>query len=178
MKFTKTDLDWVFEVDFDKFEDERGSFIKTFHYNTFTEIWLKDDFKESFYSISKKDVIRGLHFQLPPYHHDKFVYPIDWEIKDVILDLRKWSKNYWKYTSLILSKEKNNGIFIPKWFAHGFLTLSDSATLIYMDTTIFDKESDSGIRRDSIWFNRWIQNPIISEKDKNLIDFKKFTSPF
>lgn len=178
MRFIKTEIDWVFEVIFDNFEDDRWSFVKTFHYDEFKKIWLQDNFKESFYSVSKKNVIRWLHFQLPPYHHDKFVFPINWEIKDVIVDLRKWSKTYWKHISLILSKEKNNWVFIPKWFAHWFLCLSKNTTLMYMDTTIFNKEHDSGIRWDSIWFDWWITNPIISEKDKKLVNLNDFDSPF
>jgi len=178
MIFEKTSLEWVYEVKFSVFNDDRWAFIKTFHYDGFTQIWLNEDFKESFYSISKKWVIRWMHFQLPPYDHHKFVYPVSWEVRDVIVDIRKNSPTYGKHVELILSEENHNWVFIPKGFAHGFLTLSDSATLVYMDTTVHNKESDYWINYMSFWYGWWIENPIVSEKDKNLIKLSDFDSPF
>ena len=178
MIFEKTNLEWVYEVKFNVFTDERGSFIKTFHSKEFEEIWLNEDFKESFYSISNKWVIRWMHFQLPPHDHHKFVYPILWEVVDVIVDIRKNSPTFWKYVELFLSEKNHNGVFIPKWFAHWFMATTDSATLVYMDTTIHNKESDSWICYNSFWYNRWIDNPILSEKDKNLTKLCDFNSPF
>lgn len=178
MKFNKTELEWVYEVFFNKFDDERWSFIKTFHSDNFKEIGFEWDFKESFYSISKKGVIRWMHFQLPPYDHDKFVYPMQGEIIDVILDLRKNSGTYGKHISLQLSEEKRNGVFIPKGLAHGFGVFSESAISVYLDTTVYNKECDSGVRRDSFGFDWWIKDPIISQKDQNLIKLEDFISPF
>jgi dTDP-4-dehydrorhamnose 3,5-epimerase/CDP-3, 6-dideoxy-D-glycero-D-glycero-4-hexulose-5-epimerase len=178
MKFNKTNLNWVYEVLFDRFEDERGGFIKTYNADTFKEIWFDGDFKESFYSISRKWVIRGMHFQLPPYDHDKFVFPMQWRIIDVILDLRKDSWTYGQYVSLELSEEKNNWVFIPKWLAHGFWVFSEIAISVYMDTTVYNKECDSGIKWDSFGFDRWIKNPIISTKDQWLTKLQDFNSPF
>lgn len=178
MIFERTNLDWVYEVKFNVFNDERWSFIKTFNYDDFSQIWLNEDFKESFYSISKKWVIRGMHFQLPPYDHHKLVYPIIWEVIDVVVDLRKNSSSYGKYAELVLSEKKHNWLFIPKGFAHGFLTLSNWATLVYMDTTVHNKEKDYWINYTSFWYDRWIENPIVSEKDKNLIKLSDFDSPF
>ena len=178
MKFNKTELEWVYEVLFDVFKDERWSFIKTFNTDVFKEIWFDLNFKESFYSISKKWVVRWMHFQLPPADHEKFVYVIQWSIKDVILDLRKNSITYGKYITLEISDQKNNWIIIPRGFAHWFEVLSQTAISIYMNTTVYDKNNDSWIRRDSFWFVRWINNPIISERDKNFISLDKFISPF
>jgi dTDP-4-dehydrorhamnose 3,5-epimerase len=178
MKFIETKLNTVSEVVYDVFFDERWSFIKTFHNEDFYKIWLIDSFKESFYSISKKNVIRWMHFQKPPYDHDKFVYPIQWSVLDVVVDLRKNSITYWKYISLNLSKEKNNWIFIPRWFAHWFLTLTEQAILVYMDTTVINKESDSWIHWNSFWMNWTVESPIVSEKDRNLSYLKDFDTPF
>ena len=171
-------IEWVYEVVFDVFQDERWSFIKTFHSEIFKEIGFVWNFKESFYSISKKDVIRWMHFQLPPFDHDKFVYVIQWAINDVILDLRKGSPTYGQSITLELSADRHNWVFIPQWLAHWFSVSSDIAISLYMNTTIYNKDHDTWIRRDSFGHNRWISEPIMSERDKNLIKLEDFSSPF
>ncbi len=178
MNFKSTLLGGVYEVFFDEFVDERWSFIKTFHSESFKEIGFSWDFKESFYSTSKKWVIRWMHFQLPPYDHDKFIYPMQGEIIDVILDLRKDSTTYKQYITLQLSEKQKNGVFIPKWLAHWFGVFSEIAISVYMNTTVYNQEYDSGIKWDSFWFDWWMENPIISEKDKWLQELEYFDSPF
>uniref|UniRef100_UPI0035632619 dTDP-4-dehydrorhamnose 3,5-epimerase family protein n=1 Tax=Ilyobacter sp. TaxID=3100343 RepID=UPI0035632619 len=114
MKLIKTELKGVFIIETFHAEDERGSFTKTYNKKFFKENKLCSKFKESYYSVSKKDVIRGMHFQLPPHDHEKLVYVIKGKIIDVILDLRKKSETYGKYISIELSEENRHSIYIPK----------------------------------------------------------------
>jgi len=153
------------------FEDERGTFVKQF-----TEEFLRDNgmdpvFKESFYSTSKKDVIRGMHYHLPPHEHAKLVYVTQGTIEDVILDIRKESPTYGEWVSVELSETNHKSIYIPIGCAHGFKTLTDSATVIYLQTTAFSPDHDAGFRWDSFGYEWKVENPIISEKDQKLPNF-------
>jgi len=162
-----TQLDGVFEIENKVFEDHRGKFVKTFHEDAFKSHGLEYDFKESFYSVSKKNVLRGMHFQLPPHDHAKLVYVTDGEILDVAVDIRKNSPTFGEYFSTKLSSGNAKSLYMSKGFAHGFLTLSNSATVTYLTTTIHAPEHDSGIRWDSFGFDWWgCDNPIISNRDE------------
>lgn len=175
MLIEQTPLQGVFEISNKRFEDHRGVFVKTFHAGAFAEYGLETDFKESFYSVSKKGVLRGMHFQLSPHDHAKLVYVTEGEILDVALDIRKESPTFGRFFSTILSSENSKSLYMAKGFAHGFLTLSDIATVTYMTTTVHSPESDSGIRWDSFGFD-W-QNerqPIISERDLNFPALKNW----
>lgn len=167
MRITPTPLDGVFEIENRVFEDHRGMFIKTFHEVVFKEAGLETEFKESFYSVSKKGVLRGMHFQLPPHDHAKLVYVTSGEILDVAVDIRKESLTFGQYFSTKLSADNGKSLYMAKGFAHGFLTLSESATVVYMTTTVHTPESDAGIRWDSFGFD-WgdIDLPLVSERDK------------
>ena len=178
MEIKDTGIPWLKIILPKKFEDHRGSFIKTFNKEFFEENWLSSDFKESFFSISHKDVIRGMHFQLPPMDHDKLVYVVRGRILDVIVDLRKWSPTEWKFLSFELSQENNHILYIPKWCAHWFLSLENNSIVIYMQNTIYSPEKDSGIRYDSFGMERPTNNPIVSEKDKKFKWIEEFDSPF
>jgi dTDP-4-dehydrorhamnose 3,5-epimerase len=167
MKIIETSLDGVFEVLNRKFEDSRGLFVKTFHEDSFKEVGLDTDFSESFYSVSKKDVLRGMHFQLAPHDHAKLVYVTAGEILDVAVDIRKNSPTYGQYFTLKLSSDNAKSLYMAKGFAHGFLTLSDSATVVYLTTTVHAPENDSGIRWDSFGFDWPLKSPIISNRDGN-----------
>ncbi len=165
MNIVKTNLDGVFEIQNKKIEDERGAFIKTFHEDIFKEHGLDTDFKESFFSTSKKNVLRGMHFQIPPHDHAKLVYVTNGEILDVAVDVRKKSPTFGHFFSTILSRENAKSLYLAKGFAHGFLTLSESATVIYMTTSVYASEYDRGVRWDSFGFDWGIKFPIISERD-------------
>ena len=163
-------LDGVFEIENKVFEDHRGRFVKTFHDNIFKVYDLECDFVESFYSVSKKGVLRGMHFQLPPYEHAKLVYVTDGEILDVTIDIRKESSTFGRYFSTILSSSNAKSLYMSKGFAHGFLTLSESATVVYQTTTVHSPEHDAGIRFDSFGFDWPVKNPLLSVRD---LSFKK-----
>lgn len=166
MKIKKTHLDGVYEIDNKVFLDERGVFIKTFHAGFFEAEGLETDFKESFYSVSKKDVIRGMHYQKKPHDHAKLVYVVSGEILDVAVDIREESSTYGKYFSTKLSSENGKSLYISKGFAHGFLTLSESATVIYMTTSVHNPESDSGIAWDCFGFDWGGGDYIVSQRDR------------
>lgn len=166
MNIIKTKLDGVFEIQNKKFEDQRGIFIKTFHEGIFREHGLETDFKESFFSTSKKGVLRGMHFQLPPHDHAKLVYVTSGEILDVAVDIRKNSPTFGEWFSTKLSSENAKLLYLAKGFAHGFLTLSETATVVYMTSTVYIAEFDAGIRWDSFNYD-WegLKTPILSERD-------------
>jgi dTDP-4-dehydrorhamnose 3,5-epimerase len=178
MKITPTQLQGVFVIETDLFQDERGAFIKTFHKDTFEAQKIHVDFKESFYSLSKKGVIRGMHFHLPPKAHAKLVYVTSGAVLDVILDMRKDSPTYGKYTSIELSAENHKMTFIPIGCAHGFLSLEDNTCMVYLQSGVYDKECDAGVTHDSFGMVWPIENPIMSKRDKEFIKFTEFNSPF
>ncbi|MBE0471746.1 MAG: dTDP-4-dehydrorhamnose 3,5-epimerase [Methyloprofundus sp.] len=167
MKVIPTPLDGVFEIENRVFQDHRGMFVKNFHEGVFKEAGLETEFKESFYSTSTKGVLRGMHFQLPPHDHAKLVYVTSGKILDVAVDIRKGSPTFGQYFSTKLSTDNSKSLYMAKGFAHGFLTLSASATVVYMTTTVHTPESDAGIRWDSFGFDWLVENPIMSDRDKN-----------
>jgi len=159
-------------------EDTRGIFVKTFHSPTFKKHGLNTIFKEDYYSTSLKNVIRGLHFQLPPNDHVKIVYCISGIVKDIVVDLRLGSPTYGKHLSIDLSSKRGNMIYIPKGMAHGFCGLSKFSTLVYKTSTVHSPKKDTGIRWDSAgisWPNR---TKIISKRDRSFLALKDFKSPF
>ncbi|MEM1803746.1 MAG: dTDP-4-dehydrorhamnose 3,5-epimerase [Nanopusillaceae archaeon] len=174
----ETSIPGCFEIIPKVFRDERGIFVKTFSYSFFKKYGLNTDFKEQFFSISRKDVVRGLHFQLPPMDHDKLVYCIYGEAFDVVVDLRVGSPTYGKYQTFILSGEKSNMLYIPKGLAHGFCALSDKVIMLYAVSVEYSPEHDSGILWNSMDIPWPCKNVIISEKDSKLTPFDKFKSPF
>jgi dTDP-4-dehydrorhamnose 3,5-epimerase len=122
--FKELRIPGVYLVDNFRAKDERGIFVKTFHKDSSKEIGFNEEFKESFYSQSVKDVIRGMHFQAPPFDHNKLVYVTAGKILDVILDIRSSSPTFGKAVSVELD-EFGSSVLIPKGCAHGFLTLSE-----------------------------------------------------
>lgn len=178
MKITKTKLGRVFIIEPDVFQDERGKFIKIFNKDIFKKYKMAFNFKESYYSISKKNVLRGMHFQTPPKDHSKLVYVTSGAILDVILDIRKKSLTYGKYISIELSDKNHKVVYIPRGFAHGFLSLKNNSCAIYSQTTTYSPKHDSGIRIDSFGMKWSVKNPIISKRDQNFPTFEKFETPF
>ena len=135
MQIVETKLPEVYLIDQQTFRDSRGDFFKTYHMSSFNQLGLQTKFTESFFSTSKKDVIRGMHFQLPPYDHDKIVTVFSGKILDVVLDLRE-GNNFGKYISVELSEETYRSIYIPRGCAHGFLALEKNVVVNYM-TMVF-----------------------------------------
>lgn len=174
----KTELEGVLELFLKSFEDNRGYFIKTYDYQTFSEIGITEHFVEEFFTISKKGVFRGMHFQLPPHDHSKIVYCTSGEVIDFIVDLRKDSITYGKTIELKLSAEKYNMVYIPKGFAHGFYAISNVATMVYKVSSLHSPEHDTGILWSSLSIPLPEENLIISNRDKSFISISDFVTPF
>lgn len=160
------------------FSDERGSFVKTFHQLWLHENGIEFDLRESYFSSSKKDVIRGMHFQLPPHDHAKIVFCPQGAIMDVIVDLRRDSPTYGKYVATELSAQNHKAYYIPPGFAHGFKALTDEAMTYYLVTSMYSKEHDTGIRFDSFGFDWDCTQPILSSRDLSFPGLDLFQSPF
>ncbi len=152
-------------------EDSRGKFLKIHQANQLPQEIAKLHFRELFVSTSKKNVLRGMHFQLPPHAVDKMVTVIRGNVLDVIFDMRKNSPTFGKTFSIYLGDNYEfRSIFIPIGCAHGFLSLEDQTEMLYQTTCEFHPESDFGFNYNSFGFNWQIDEKdlILSEKDKIL----------
>ena len=178
MKISETDLSQVFIIENYFAKDIRGSFIKLFNQDEFKKYGLETDFKETYYSISNRNVIRGLHFQTPPYDHNKIVHVINGSVLDVVVDLRKKSKTYGNYYTFELNSSNKYSLYIPKGFAHGFKSLEDNTMMLYEVSTVFNAQAEGGIRWDSIGYTWSVDNPILSDRDKSFVSLQNFISPF
>lgn len=158
--------------------DARGTFVKTFHETTLKRAGIDFTLRESYFSLSKKDVIRGMHFQLPPHQHSKIVFCPQGAILDVIVDLRKGSATYRQYFAQELSGENHKAYYIPEGFAHGFKSLTDDAITYYLVSSEYSQAHDTGVRYDSIGFDWGVKEPVISVRDLSFMDLKDFESPF
>lgn len=174
LKFNETIMQGSFLIEHNGFEDNRGGFYKTFMSSEFKNNGLECDFVESYYTISKRDVIRGMHFQESPHDHAKLVTIISGKVIDVIVDIRPDSKTYGNYYSTELTDSRGMSIYIPRGFAHGFAVLSEIAVLNYNVTTEHVASHDMGFRYDSFGYDWGISNPIISERDKQLPSYAQY----
>jgi dTDP-4-dehydrorhamnose 3,5-epimerase len=178
MKLEETGIDGCFLGFFDKYRDKIGEFVKSYNSELFKEHSLENQFSEDFYSINKKGVIRGLHFQIPPADQVKVVHVQRGEIFDVIVDLRKNSKTYGVAKSFTLKKSLNSFLYLPRGIKHGFLSLSNNSIVCYKVSEGYNYKLDKGILYNSIDVQWPILNPIVSDRDLNFISFDKFKSPF
>ena len=167
---SETELDGVLIIEPKVFGDNRGWFMETYSRRDFEDAGITAEFVQDNRSFSsKKGIIRGLHFQRNPMCQAKLLTCLKGEILDVAVDLRKDSPNYKKWISVKLTAENKKQIFIPKGFAHGFLTLTDDVEIMYQCDELYSPECDGGIRFDDpeIGVEWGVENPILSEKDKN-----------
>jgi dTDP-4-dehydrorhamnose 3,5-epimerase len=174
----KTKICGVHIFNIESFNDERGEFFKPFTIGVFNKAGLEFSVNEEFYSISKKNVIRGMHFQTPPFEHNKTVCCISGGVLDVVLDLRLQSETFGVHMAIELSSENRQVVWIPKGVAHGFLSLQDNSIVAYKTDGPYSAEHDKGVHWDSFgmcWGNGdWI----ISARDKNHPSFADFITPF
>jgi dTDP-4-dehydrorhamnose 3,5-epimerase len=161
-------LEKSYKIKLNLFEDQRGDFLKIFNTDLFLKNGLNFKVNEIYVSTSSVQVLRGMHFQVGEYAHDKLVVCMEGSAKDVLLDLRK--KNYGKIGETQLNK--GEAVFIPKGVAHGFLSTNISTKLLYCTSTVYSPTHDKGIRWNSFGFNWEEENPILSERDKNQELFK------
>jgi dTDP-4-dehydrorhamnose 3,5-epimerase len=169
MKVTDTQISDVKIIEPTVFEDERGFFFESFNHKKFeAAIGRKVTFVQDNHSKSVKGVLRGLHYQLPPHAQGKLVRVVQGEVFDVAVDIRKSSPTFGQWVGEALSAENKKQLWIPEGFAHGFLTLSDTAEFLYKTTDYYSKENERAIRWDdealSIGWPVGL-NPVVSGKD-------------
>ena len=177
MNIVKTDFKDLLIINHEIYYDERGSFKEVFRKNVIEEnLGYKINFCQDNNVKSSYMVLRGLHYQEEPYAQSKLISVSKGKILDIAVDIRKNSKTYGNYFSYVLSSESNKSIFVPKGFAHGYLTLSENADVNYKVDNYYNKQSERGISFDDKYLNiDWGEHKSeikISEKDKNLTDFK------
>jgi dTDP-4-dehydrorhamnose 3,5-epimerase len=180
MKINKTFINDLLIIEPQLFKDDRGFFYESYNKNNLDKV-INIVFVQDNESKSNKGVVRGLHFQLPPFEQTKLVRCVSGKILDVVVDLRTNSKTYGKSFSIELSSENNKQLFVPKGFAHGFQVISDEAIVNYKVDNFYNPKSESGI----IWNDKdllidWNLDikPVLSVKDLKLISFKELKSPF
>ena len=164
------------------FTDERGYFFEPFNKYNFQKHVGEINFIQDNESKSTRGVLRGFHFQKPPYEQSKLVRCVKGKVLDIALDLRKESKTFGKYESIVLSETNKKQLFIPKGFAHAFLVLSNEAIFSYKVDNVYAPKFDSGVFWDDPELNiNWGINKseiIISQKDSSLKLLKNLESPF
>ncbi len=182
MNLVKTNISGLFVLSPIIYNDQRGFFTELYNKKNINNLLGDINFVQDNQSESFRGVLRGLHFQKPPYSQSKLVFCVKGTVLDVALDLRKNSKTYGHFNTIILSGDNKKQLFIPKGFAHGFVVLSESAILSYKVDNYYNPESESGI----IWNDPdlnidWKINKneiLISKKDKKLSLFNDFITPF
>lgn len=162
------------------FEDGRGYFFESYRNDSLKEYGFYDEFVQDNESMSQKGVLRGLHFQAPPYAQAKLVRVVKGKILDVVVDIRKNSETYGQCYSVELSEENKMLLLVPKGFAHGFATLQDDTIVNYKCSNYYNKESEHTIlwNDESLGIDWKINSPILSDKDLNGESFSGFNSMF
>ena len=182
MKFIKTLIPDAYIIEPTVFGDTRGYFLESYNQKKFEEGIGKTSFVQDNESKSSKGVLRGLHFQKPPFEQAKLLRCTEGEVLDIAVDIRKNSKTYGKHVAVLLSGVNKRQLFVPRGFAHGFLVLSDTATFAYKVDNTYAPEFDAGIR----WSDKELNilwgleecEVLASAKDAELPFFLEFDSPF
>jgi dTDP-4-dehydrorhamnose 3,5-epimerase len=182
MKFVKQSIPDVLLIEPTSFVDERGSFMESFRQDIFdSAVGHHINFVQDNESKSIKGVLRGLHYQLPPFSQSKLVRVLDGEVLDVAVDIRSTSPTYGKHVAVILSSSNKKQLFIPKGFAHGFIVLSDNAVFSYKVDNYYSSKNDRGIFANDLMLNiDWIlpvEDQLMSKKDMLLPNFSSTLAP-
>lgn len=181
MNIIKPEIEGLLIITPKVFKDDRGEFMESFNKQKFDEaVGREVDFVQDNQSVSKKGVLRGLHFQTPPFAQGKLVRVIKGAVIDIAVDIRKESPTYGDYVAVELSAENKEQFWIPEGFAHGFVALEDETTFLYKCTNYYAPQCEGTILwNDPILNIDWgIDNPIISEKDALGQEFSNFVSDF
>ena len=181
MNLQSTFIDDLYVMEPEVFTDERGFFYEFFNQSGFEQlIRQKYHFIQDNLARSRKGVLRGLHFQKPPYEQAKLVSVLKGAVLDVVVDLRQKSKTFGQYFSILLSAENKKQLFIPRGMAHGYLSLEDDTLFYYKIDNIYHPQSETGIRFDDADLNiDWqydLSQVILSEKDRTLPYLKDLKS--
>ncbi|MBL7899807.1 MAG: dTDP-4-dehydrorhamnose 3,5-epimerase [Crocinitomicaceae bacterium] len=181
MVISRYHIEGVFSFVPSVFTDERGAFMETFNQKIIDEAAGRHlEFVQDNQSISKKNVVRGLHFQIPPFAQAKLVRVLKGKVIDVAVDLRKHSSTYGQHVSIELSAENNTVFFIPEGFAHGFSVLEENTVFAYKCSAFYSKQHEGSIlwNDQALNINWKIENPVVSDKDKIGPLLHDFNSPF
>lgn len=180
MEIIKTSIEGLLIIKPDVFKDERGYFFESYNKERLAKEGLEMNFVQDNESKSSKGVLRGLHFQKPPFAQGKLVRVVKGSVMDVAVDLRKDSPTYGKWESIVLTEENKLQFWIPEGFAHGFVTLENDTIFAYKCTNVYNKESEGSLLWNDPDINiDWnIESPMLSEKDKISPLFKDFKTPF
>ena len=182
MKFIKTEIPEVIIIEPTVFGDDRGYFLESYNKKAFEENIGFINFVQDNESKSSKGVLRGLHFQKPPFTQAKLVRCIEGEVLDVAVDIRKGSPTYGKYVAVKLTGQNKKQLFVPRGFAHGFAVLSETAVFAYKVDNTYAPEYDRGI----IWNDETLEidwnlseNEVkLSDKDVKLPNLASLDNPF
>jgi len=182
MKFTETDISDLFIIEPKVYQDERGYFFESFRREQIHQHIGPIEFVQENESKSSYGVLRGLHFQIPPYAQSKLVRVVQGKALDVAVDLRNDSQTFKQHKGVILSAENKKQYFIPQGFAHGFVVLSNTAVVQYKVDNYYSSEHERGIIfNDAELGIDWRipqEEIVLSEKDKRLLDFEKAVKSF
>ena len=164
-------------INLNKIKDKRGFLLKPFN-KSYGKFFKNFNIYEQFYTYSKKNILRGFHFQYPPYQQARLIHCVKGEILDVVIDIRKKSKFYGKVYSFHLSHKKPQVLYIPNCFAHAFLCLSNECIVNYNLDNKYSQKFESGIFWNSVMFHWKIKKPLISKRDGLFTKFENFKTPF
>ncbi len=181
MIIKKRKIKGIFEINLVPHKDYRGFFMRTYDEKMFRNHGLHESWVQESHSYSKKkDILRGLHFQFPPYTETKLVRTVTGEIFIVVVDLRKGSSTFGKWESMIISGNNNKMIYISRGFAMGMCSLTDNCTILYKIDNYYVPESQGAIQWNDtdIGINWPIKNPIISDRDLKATSFKEFVNKY
>ncbi|MFT4771460.1 MAG: dTDP-4-dehydrorhamnose 3,5-epimerase [Cryomorphaceae bacterium] len=169
MKVVQNHISGLLTLEPNVFEDDRGYFIESFNKTAFKDATGVDvDFVQDNESMSNKDVLRGMHFQIPPFAQDKLLRVVRGSVIDVAVDLRQNSPTFGEYAKVLLSAKNKKQFFVPKGFAHGFLVLEDQTIFSYKCSNFYDRDSERSLKWNdpAIGINWDIDEPILSAKDR------------
>ena len=180
MEFKKTHIPGPLVIQPKVFGDARGYFFESFSSRMFDQQGISEDFVQDNQSLSNKGILRGLHFQAPPFAQSKLIRVIKGAVLDVIVDIRRGSPTYGEHFALELNEENFSMLYIPKGFAHGFYTMEDATIFSYKCSEFYEPKSEGGIMWNDpdLKIDWGVDQPLLSEKDKNYIPFKDFKTPF
>lgn len=182
MEVIKTDIEGLVIIEPKVFKDARGYFFESFSQREFEQKVRKVNFVQDNESMSSYGVMRGLHFQRPPYSQSKLVRCVKGRVLDVAVDIRKGSPTYGKHVAVELTEDNHRQFFVPRGFAHGFAVLSETAVFQYKCDNFYAPEADGGIsiKDESLGIDWQIptESALLSEKDLKYLCLKDFDSPF
>jgi dTDP-4-dehydrorhamnose 3,5-epimerase len=182
MKLSETGIEGLVVIEPNVFGDERGYFMESYNKKILSDLGLNYNFIQDNQSKSKFGVLRGLHYQNPPYAQTKLVRVLHGRILDVAVDIRKSSPTYLKHFSIELTKENKKQLLVPKGFAHGFIVLNETAEILYKCDEFYNPESEGGLHYNAHGLNIDWRIPtnqiVLSEKDAKNPDIQNMVNKF